>query len=85
MSEEAMNHELLMQKKAISFFKEKIKVHVTFKKDKYWENGTITREPGDDFFYLEYLPEGQRKNGFKGDFVFYLEILDIEALRDERN
>ena len=79
MSNERNEDELLiLKKKAKNYHKENVPVHITFKKNGEWENGYIISEPTADFFRLEYLKTGKDKHQRDGDFVFFLEIANIE-------
>ena len=69
---------LVLKKKAETYHKEKDPVHITFRKDGSWENGYIISEPTADFFKLEYLKAGKDKHQRDGDFIFFLELNNIE-------
>lgn len=62
----------LLQQKANLFFKNKQKVHLSFKKD-YWKRGYI-KEVSADFFILDESLEGELP-------VFFLELKDIQLFK----
>lgn len=72
------NELLILKTKAETYHKENVPVHITFLKDGEWENGYIVSSPTADFFKLEYLEAGKNKHGRAGDFMFFLQIKDIE-------
>lgn len=73
---------ILLRKKVENYFKENVPVHITFKKEGEWENGYIVSNPTADFFKLEYLQQGKEKHKRDGDFIFFMEIKNIEAFSE---
>lgn len=74
---------LILKKKADLYHSENVPIHITFKKkistgENLWENGFISSNPTADFFKLTYLEEGKLKHGRDGDFIFFMEVEEIE-------
>ena len=70
------NKEELIKKKCNFFFRSNLPIHVKYSNG-FFDNGMI-EFVGSDFIKLRYLEDGQKLKRRIGDYVFFLEIEDIE-------